>query len=127
MVEKLGKKHLQDQMLADGLLSNLKLWLELLPNGSLPNVQIRTALLRCLQSLHIDLSSETRRDQVRARESSRGREIRSPAVCPCLQRWRPCWVSAQRCIQETGLGERGCNGGVRAAPTCRQSSRIWQP
>eukprot|EP00891_Asterochloris_glomerata_P000846 jgi/Astpho2/846/gw1.00016.372.1_t len=51
-----------------GLLGTLKGWIELMPDGSLPNASIRTAVLKLLQQLNVDVSMEGRRQQLKASE-----------------------------------------------------------
>ena len=62
--QELVKKHLQDHLLSEGLLVALKRWLEVLPDGSLPNVKIRTTVLQQLQHMRINLQDDMRRTQV---------------------------------------------------------------
>jgi len=50
-----GRKQLQLEFLDHGVLTLLKNWLEPLPDGSLPNINIRTEILKILNdvmSLH---------------------------------------------------------------------------
>lgn len=44
----LSRKQLQTEFLDHGVLTLLKNWLEPLPDGSLPNINIRAAILRVL-------------------------------------------------------------------------------
>eukprot|EP00963_Diacronema_lutheri_P001016 scaffold64_cov338-Pavlova_lutheri.AAC.74 len=64
---------LQEEFLDQGLLSILNSWLERLPDGSLPNTKVRTAVLRVLDKLPIDLQHHDRREQLKS--SSLGRTV----------------------------------------------------
>ncbi|CAN6996216.1 hypothetical protein IGI04_018239 [Brassica rapa subsp. trilocularis] len=55
LVGALSKKHLQAAFLDHGVLSLLKNWLEPLPDGSLPNTNVRTSVLQILDDLSIIL------------------------------------------------------------------------
>lgn len=61
----LSKRQLQQEFLDRGVLSVLKNWLEPLPDGSLPNMTIRTALLKVLTDLPIDMGYNERREQLK--------------------------------------------------------------
>lgn len=61
----LGKKQLQTEFLDHGVLTLLKNWLEPLPDGSLPNINIRAAILRVLTDFPIDLEQFDRREQLK--------------------------------------------------------------
>ncbi|XP_068667678.1 protein IWS1 homolog 1-like [Aristolochia californica] len=61
----LSKKQLQQEFLDHGVLTLLKNWLEPLPDGSLPNINIRTAILQILSDFPIDLEQYDRRDQLK--------------------------------------------------------------
>ncbi|GMI80496.1 ARABIDOPSIS THALIANA IWS1 (FROM YEAST INTERACTS WITH SPT6), HIGH NITROGEN INSENSITIVE 9 [Hibiscus trionum] len=62
----LSKKHLQPEFLDRGVLSLLKIWLEPLPDGSLPNTTLRASLLNILtHPFPIDISKEYRREQLK--------------------------------------------------------------
>ncbi|CAH8377742.1 unnamed protein product [Eruca vesicaria subsp. sativa] len=65
LVAALSKKNLQAEFLDHGVLNHLKNWLEPLPDGSLPNINIRTSILRVLEDLSIVLGKEQefRREQ----------------------------------------------------------------
>ena len=52
----LGRKQLQQEFLDHGVLTLLKNWLEPLPDGSLPNINIRAAVLRILFDVCIGYS-----------------------------------------------------------------------
>ncbi|CAN7009811.1 unnamed protein product [Brassica oleracea var. botrytis] len=66
LVGALSKKHLQAVFLDHGVLSLLKNWLEPLPDGSLPNTNIRTSVLQILYDLSIiiDKGEGCRREQL---------------------------------------------------------------
>ncbi|KAL0721139.1 hypothetical protein Bca4012_035738 [Brassica carinata] len=55
LVGALSKKQLQAEFLDHGVLNLLKNWLEPLPDGSLPNTNIRTSVLQILEDLSIIL------------------------------------------------------------------------
>ncbi|KAK8671458.1 hypothetical protein V6N13_038054 [Hibiscus sabdariffa] len=62
----LSKKHLQQEFLDRGVLSLFKIWLEPLPDGSLPNATVRAWLLNLLtHTFPIDIRSEDRREQLK--------------------------------------------------------------
>ncbi|KAL2634657.1 hypothetical protein R1flu_006136 [Riccia fluitans] len=61
----LEKRQLQQEFLDRGVLSSLKNWLEPLPDGSLPNMNIRSALLKLLTDLPIDVELTERREQLK--------------------------------------------------------------
>ncbi|CAM6095814.1 unnamed protein product [Calypogeia fissa] len=61
----LEKRQLQQEFLDRGVLSSLKNWLEPLPDGSLPNMNIRSALLKLLTDLPIDVEVFERREQLK--------------------------------------------------------------
>ncbi|KAG0611155.1 hypothetical protein M758_7G120000 [Ceratodon purpureus] len=61
----LQKRQLQMEFLDRGVLSSLKNWLEPLPDGSLPNMNIRTTLLKLLTDLPIDVELFERREQLK--------------------------------------------------------------
>ena len=61
----LQKRQLQQEFLDRGVLSSLKNWLEPLPDGSLPNMNIRTTLLKLLTDLPIDVEHFERREQLK--------------------------------------------------------------
>ncbi|KAG1365789.1 putative protein IWS1 [Cocos nucifera] len=56
LVDVLSKKKLQQEFLDHGVLTLLKNWLEPLPDGSLPNMNIRTAILKLLTDVIMFLS-----------------------------------------------------------------------
>ncbi|KAK8999222.1 hypothetical protein V6N11_070398 [Hibiscus sabdariffa] len=62
----LSKKHLQQEFMDRGVLSLFKIWLEPLPDGSLPNATVRAWLLNLLtHTFPIDVSRENRREQLK--------------------------------------------------------------
>ncbi|KAK2662645.1 hypothetical protein Ddye_001219 [Dipteronia dyeriana] len=65
LIEVLSKKQLQQEFLDHGVLTLLKNWLEPLPDGSLPNINIRAAILRILTDFPIDLEQYDRREQLK--------------------------------------------------------------
>ncbi|OAY74538.1 Protein IWS [Ananas comosus] len=56
LIEVLSKKKLQQEFLDHGVLTLLKNWLEPLPDGSLPNMNIRSAILKLLTDVIMFLS-----------------------------------------------------------------------
>ncbi|KFK42833.1 hypothetical protein AALP_AA1G045100, partial [Arabis alpina] len=63
--ESLSKKKLQATFLDHGVLYLLKNWLEPLPDGSLPNINIRAAVLKILNDLlPVDIEQECRIEQM---------------------------------------------------------------
>ncbi|XP_064970952.1 protein IWS1 homolog 1 isoform X2 [Musa acuminata AAA Group] len=65
LVEALSKKTLQQDFLDHGVLYLLKNWLEPLPDGSFPNMNVRTAILKVLSDFPIDLEQYDRREQLK--------------------------------------------------------------
>ncbi|KAJ0051784.1 hypothetical protein Pint_03525 [Pistacia integerrima] len=65
LIEVLSKKQLQQEFLDHGVLTLLKNWLEPLPDGSLPNTNIREAILKILTDFPIDLEQYDRREQLK--------------------------------------------------------------
>ncbi|KAL3500019.1 hypothetical protein ACH5RR_039112 [Cinchona calisaya] len=65
LTEVLSKKQLQQEFLDHGVLTLLKNWLEPLPDGSLPNINIRAAVLKILTDFPIDLEQYDRREQLK--------------------------------------------------------------
>ncbi|KAM7268082.1 hypothetical protein ACFE04_010248 [Oxalis oulophora] len=59
------KKQLQQEFLDHGVLKLLKDWLEPLPDGSLPNINIREAILKILTDFPLDLEQYDRREQLK--------------------------------------------------------------
>ncbi|EOY12007.1 Transcription elongation factor family protein [Theobroma cacao] len=73
LTEVLSKKSFQLQFLDHGVLTLLKNWLEPLPDGSLPNANIRGAVLNILADFPIDLEQHYQREQFK--RSGLGRAI----------------------------------------------------
>ncbi|RZC27920.1 protein IWS1 homolog 1-like [Glycine soja] len=65
LTEVLSKKQLQLEFLDHGVLTLLKNWLEPLPDGSLPNINIRSEVLKILNDFPIDLEQYDRREQLK--------------------------------------------------------------
>ncbi|OVA16522.1 Transcription factor IIS [Macleaya cordata] len=65
LTEVLSKRQLQQEFLDHGVLTLLKNWLEPLPDGSLPNINIRSAILKILTDFPIDLEQYDRREQLK--------------------------------------------------------------
>lgn len=63
--EVLDKTTLHEDLLEAGLLNVVKMWLEPLSDGSIPNVNVRTTLLRCLKKLPINVEMFDRREQLK--------------------------------------------------------------
>ncbi|KAL0408011.1 UNVERIFIED_CONTAM: protein IWS11 [Sesamum radiatum] len=61
LTDVLSKKQLHQEFLDHGGLTLLKNWLEPLPDGSLPDIDIRTAVLKILNDFPIDLQHSDRR------------------------------------------------------------------
>jgi len=70
----MAKRPLQAEFLDRGILSVLKNWLEPLPDQSLPNSTLRTALLNILAKLPIDTGDSERREQLK--NSGLGRVVK---------------------------------------------------
>ncbi|XVF03951.1 hypothetical protein REPUB_Repub05bG0037900 [Reevesia pubescens] len=66
LVEVLRKKSLQLEFLDHGVLTLLKSWLEPLPDGSLPNANIRAAILNVLTDFPIDLELPDHSEQLKS-------------------------------------------------------------
>ncbi|KAG8053458.1 hypothetical protein GUJ93_ZPchr0001g29517 [Zizania palustris] len=65
LIDVLSKKNLQQEFLDHGVLTLLKNWLEPLPDGSMPNMNIRTAVLKLLSDFPIDLEQYDRKEQLK--------------------------------------------------------------
>ncbi|KAL6626739.1 hypothetical protein ACP70R_030465 [Stipagrostis hirtigluma subsp. patula] len=65
LIDVLSKKNLQQEFLDHGVLTLLKNWLEPLPDGSMPNMNIRSAVLKLLTDFPIDLEQFDRREQLK--------------------------------------------------------------
>lgn len=63
--EVLTTKRLHSDLLDAGLLGVLKAWLELMPDGTLPNARIRESVLRLLGQLPVDTALEDRKEQLK--------------------------------------------------------------
>lgn len=63
--EVLAIKKLHGELLDSGLLSVLKVWIDMMPDGSLPNSKIRSSILNILTKLPIDCAYEDRREQLK--------------------------------------------------------------
>ena len=63
--EVLAMKKLHGELLDNGLLGVFKAWVEPMPDGTLPNSKIRSAVLTMLTRLPIDCSYEDRREQLK--------------------------------------------------------------
>jgi transcription factor SPN1 len=53
LIHVLEKRQLQQEFLDRGVLSSLKNWLEPLPDGSLPNINIRTGILKLMTDVSL--------------------------------------------------------------------------
>ena len=82
VVEMLNRTHMHEILLDSGILSAIRLWLEPLPNRSLPAIHLRKALLELLRNLPIETDH--------LRESEVGKIImffaRRPKEVPEIQR-----------------------------------------
>ncbi|KAK4365800.1 hypothetical protein RND71_013680 [Anisodus tanguticus] len=65
LIDVLSKKQLQQEFLDHGVLTLLRTWLEPLPDKSLPNINIRAAILKILTDYPIDLEQIDRREQLK--------------------------------------------------------------
>ncbi|KAJ2847900.1 Transcription factor iws1, partial [Coemansia erecta] len=74
VVEELGKVQLYEALLDNNIVDSIRLWLEPLDDGSLPNLDVQNAMLECLKKLPI------RRDHLR--ESGIGKIILFMSRCP---------------------------------------------
>lgn len=63
VVEVMTKRDLHDDLLDSGVLGVLKSWLEPLPDGNLPNVKVRTSILKLL--LQLNFFFEDRKEQLK--------------------------------------------------------------
>ncbi|KAG7668607.1 hypothetical protein Ndes2526B_g03772 [Nannochloris sp. 'desiccata'] len=63
--EVLAMRKLHGELLDNGLLGVFKSWIEPMPDGTLPNSKIRSAVLTMLVRLPIDCSYEDRREQLK--------------------------------------------------------------
>lgn len=62
------KSSLQLEFIRCGVLASLRKWLEPLPDGSLPNVQVRNTVLQILVALPINLEEEVVMQELKASE-----------------------------------------------------------
>ncbi|KAK2076724.1 hypothetical protein QBZ16_005484 [Prototheca wickerhamii] len=69
----LATKRLHNELLDGGLLGVLKAWIDPMPDGTLPNSTIRSAILKLLDELPIDCALEDRKAQLK--RSGLGRTI----------------------------------------------------
>ncbi|KAJ1800457.1 Transcription factor iws1 [Coemansia sp. RSA 2399] len=74
VVEELGKTQLYEAFLDNNIVDSIRLWLEPLDDGSLPNLDVQNAMLECLKKLPIH------RDHLR--ESGIGKIILFMSRCP---------------------------------------------
>ncbi|PIN07736.1 hypothetical protein CDL12_19699 [Handroanthus impetiginosus] len=65
LTDALSKKPLQREFLDRGVFALLKTWLDPLPDGSLPNINIRSAILTVVNDFPIDLEDSDRRKQLK--------------------------------------------------------------
>ncbi|KAI3928208.1 hypothetical protein MKW98_023809 [Papaver atlanticum] len=65
LMDVLSKKPLQLEFLDRGVLTLLKNWLEPLPDGSLPNITVRSGILKILTDFRLDLEEFDRREQLK--------------------------------------------------------------
>ncbi|PIA30852.1 hypothetical protein AQUCO_05400149v1 [Aquilegia coerulea] len=75
LTEVLLKKHLQDEFLDHGVLGLLKSWLEPLPDGSLPNISVRTTILQILTDYPIDVGQFNTREQLKNSDIAANRKL----------------------------------------------------
>lgn len=61
----LSNQSIHNDFLDGGLLGVFKAWIEPMPDGSLPNITVRTAVLKLLAQLPIDISFEGRKEQLK--------------------------------------------------------------
>ncbi|KAJ2711286.1 Transcription factor iws1 [Coemansia spiralis] len=74
VVEELGKPHLYEAFLDNNIVDSIRLWLEPLDDGSLPSLDVQSAMLGALKKLPI------RRDHLR--ESGIGKIVLFMSKCP---------------------------------------------
>ena len=75
----LSRKLLQEDLLDAGLLGTLKLWLEPY-KANLPNVKVRTTILKLLADMDLGLSDEDRKHSMK--ESGLGKNVNFYSKCP---------------------------------------------
>ncbi len=61
----LSNQNVHNEFLDGGLLGVFKAWIEPMPDGSLPNITVRSAVLKLLAQLPIDISYEGRKEQLK--------------------------------------------------------------
>ena len=61
----LSNQGMHNEFLDGGLLGVFKAWIEPMPDGSLPNITVRSAVLKLLQQLPIDIADEGRKEQLK--------------------------------------------------------------
>lgn len=61
----LSNQSIHNEFLDGGLLGVFKAWIEPMPDGSLPNITVRTAVLKLLAQLPIDIAFEGRKEQLK--------------------------------------------------------------
>lgn len=82
MEDTLEKTQLHEDLLEAGLLNIVNAWLRPLADGSIPNVSVRTTLLRLLTKLPVNVEMFDRREQLK--KSGLGKVgLFCPAVPPC--------------------------------------------
>ena len=74
----LEKTQLHEDLLEAGLLNIVNAWLRPLADGSIPNVSVRTTLLRLLTKLPVNVEMFDRREQLK--KSGLGK-VKAPALC----------------------------------------------
>eukprot|EP00899_Mesostigma_viride_P014089 jgi/Mesvir1/22681/Mv14104-RA.1 len=87
-VEMLQKKTYKEAFLSHDVLKVLRNWLEPMEDGSLPNIQIRAAILRILKDMNLDTLEERHKHAIR--ESGIGKVV----------------MFLSRCDQETALNKK---------------------
>ena len=71
--KKLVMVELHEAFLRHGLLTVLRAWLDLLPDGNLPNLTVRTSLIELIQQLPVSTDSHERKEELK--RSGLGRNI----------------------------------------------------
>ena len=61
----LSNQNVHNEFLDGGLLGVFKAWIEPMPDGSLPNITVRSAVLKLLQQLPIDIAYGGRKEQLK--------------------------------------------------------------
>ena len=65
VLDMLSSQNVHNEFLDGGLLGVFKAWIEPMPDGSLPNITVRSAVLKLLAQLPIDISYEGRKEQLK--------------------------------------------------------------